>query len=229
MKRFFLITALAWLTGIFLLAGPSASAQQANLSITGIFNLPDTVYEGTPYNTISVEVQNQSVFNSFTGTLFILIRQDTLGAFITDTLISGQGVTILPGDSAVLTTTNYFFTPNAFKAGGNTVVVWPSANQTVTVDSLQEYFVFIPFNSVAWHQPDNHELFLMPNPAAGFLVLETRLKPERVRIFNLEGRLVYDQPFLFKRLNLDGILPGGYVLEARLANGKRIFRKFIRQ
>lgn len=212
-----------------MLTGFSASAQQANLSITGIFNLPDTVYEGTSYSSISVAVSNQSVFNSFTGTLFILIRQDTLGAFITDTMISGQGLTILPGDSAVLTTSNYFFTSNTYKAGGNTVVVWPSANQTVTVDSLQEYFVFIPFNSVAWHEPENRELFLSPNPASGFLMLETGLKPERVRIFSMEGRLVYDQPFLAKRLNVEGILPGGYVLEVRMANGKRVFRKFIRR
>lgn len=227
MKRQLFAFAAGLFSLFFLQDARKALAQQPQLSITQILNMPDTVYGFFPYDSITVTIQNLSGNTAYTDSIWILIKQDTTGV-LTDTLIISPVVSIQPLGIQTFSTSGYYFTQPVFKAGGNTVVVWPVGKNAQTADSLQEFFTFITTSGIDVPSGGRQkDLLLVPNPSGSFIMLQGDNLPEQVRIFNLTGQS-YDLPFTGNRINIEALKPGEYLMVLYYRNGKKITRKFSR-
>lgn len=200
-----------------------------SLSILQITNMPDTVYELQPYDSISVVVKNLNGNSQFQDTLFIFISQDdTLPATLVDTFIFAPNYSIPGGALGTINTFQFYFQPTVFKPGGNTVVVWPYAKSAVTFDSLTTNFWYVPYTGVNETPVENKSFVIIPNPVSSKFIITGKILPEYVRIFNPLGQCVYNQPYTGKEIIIDALKPGIYFVECRNKNRKSIVKKMLK-
>ncbi len=135
------------------------------------------------------------------------------------------------GDTVTFSFNTYNFTQPQFKAGNNIVVVWPSINGvSVPIDSFITDVFFIPLSSLTDHLPDIHPISLFPVPSTGdlFLSFNSLDRVEYVRIYAMDGKLVYSIPLLTNQfIDIRNLRKGIYFLEAKV-NGKIAGTRFIR-
>jgi hypothetical protein len=186
-----------------------AEAQSGYLGVTSIFNLPDTIYEGTSYDSIMVFVTNKDSF-PYQGVIELWMVADSSN-FPVLLSAAGPAFQLNPGDSASIIINNYTFDPAAFKEGDNIVVVWPIGTFN-DADSLYADVYYLHLSSVD-NQYINDDIIVYPNPAGGKLHFYTtgNLLPERVRIIDSKGRLVYNEIFS-PTLDVYHLAPGVYSL-----------------
>lgn len=72
----------------------------------------------------------------------------------------------------------------------------------------------------------NQPIDIYPNPTAGDLVIDTQADFVRTQLMDQAGRLVLDQAFT-RRMNLQGMAAGTYVLHLTTSNGETVIRKVI--
>jgi|GEM_PF-985447 len=205
------------------LASSPSDAQQPQLSISYI-NLPDSIYEGQSYDTLYVLITNLGN-NQFSDSLSIFIKQDTTGVD-TETLYSDSAF-IAGGAVITLALDTHLFDPLAYKAGGNTVVIWPVGKNATTFDTLITDFFYVKLGSAPGYEREN-DLLIYPNPVKDYMFLDGMILPGDVRIYTLEGRLVYDQPFKNKRIDVGDLTPGMYLVECRYRNNQRAYKKILK-
>lgn len=130
-------------------------------------------------------------------------------------------------------TLNDTVTPIAFRSGINTVVIWPVANDSVTNPTSDSLFVtvLVDTTGIGFPEPKKVNGFIMfPNPAHDalwFKTFTTEHPYRKIRIYDLEGRLVMETEFL-NRVDVGHLRKGAYIVAVIAENREEIRIKFIR-
>lgn len=221
---------------------PTADSAFRNLEIIDEFaNLPDTLGIGNAApglppaiffgdtSDFTVDIVNKGtsyIESSFDVIMAIeyLDDADSLQLLGTDTVtISGQQAILAPGESISVPIQEIFQTTQ-YRPGGNVVVIWPSAPQVTTKDSLKQAIIVDYPTGIDAHpgKIPEPELVVYPNPASDriFFRLEGKLiVAEQVRILDVSGRLI-QQEQQTNSVALESLQRGTYILEIFLPDNR---------
>jgi len=114
--------------------------------------------------------------------------------------------------------------PNYYMLGGNTTVIWPVASG-LTGDTLYVYNTVFLNNSMDEDPLDDTKFSfkVYPNPAKSVLSIELESydeEVEQVRIFCLDGRIVYSGPYE-RSMSVAHLPSGCYSVELLFEGGQR--------
>ena len=138
---------------------------------------------------------------------------------------------ILPGDSVSLFRSGYFFSVTHFDDGDNIIVVWPQAITTpVLVDTLQQQIHFVSLLA-GIDNSDRESLILYPNPASKFISfnIPDGLIIKQVRIYDAEGREIYQSSFIKNYISINEWPAGIYLIEVEKADGNKQTLKLLKE
>ena len=222
MKRVYFLLSLLW--GLLSL---SANAQNVSLRVDSILGIPDTVYPGQVVS-YSVVIKNNG-FIPYQGPL--QLAMDNGQGQIAYLYFSAAPVVVLPGSTYTVSGATVTIDSSFFRPGGNVVVVWPYTSQLIqyTPKTFSTY-VLNTFQGV--DEPSLAETIrIYPNPASSIVHISNNYNTiERVRIFDLKGRVVfnkkYDQENLVE-LNIDSWPVGLYSIEL-FARDEKITKQLLK-
>lgn len=189
---------------------------QAHFTITDLIGLPtsgqDTAFSNSPYNNIIITIKNTGN-QAFQGELdvFIMGSQQISDSLFVDSI---GGTTLNINDSTDKFVNSYQFNSAHFIDGDNIVVVWPQARSMgVPVDTTTFHLYFVTIQSV--EEPDRKQLHISPNPGTDYIRLEMpdNNNLEQVRIFNTEGRLLYESSHSQELIRIKDWPSGLYFIE----------------
>lgn len=188
-------------------------------AVNNIPIFPDTIYGNTVY-TIYISVENVSTnnltyVNSPTSPFSVKALADsTFGSFTlyTDSI----GFTLAPNDTFVVQVTDTF-PSGAFKLGNNVVVVWPSKS-----GGLLDFIADTTFTSTYYagtssiKEYRNQKLLIYPNPFNESVKIDFSFE-QRIDfyVYDLSGRMLYQQPLEDNTLDLSFLKSGMYFMELR--------------
>ena len=74
-------------------------------------------------------------------------------------------------------------------------------------------------------------LHIYPNPARNNLYVDNQsaLRLDKIEIRDMQGRLLYNQKYKGKALNIQKLKPGIYILQVKLSNGHFLSKRFIKK
>jgi hypothetical protein len=210
----FLYTAVCLLTT----SVPSFAQGFLGLQVTSMPGYPalpaDTAFEGVSYN-FDILVYNGSNV-TITNTIMINLRVDTVTAMVASSPVLPP---MAPGDSLILSVSQYNFDPSQYKAGNNIVVVWPSVNgMSIPIDTAYKDVFFVPLNSLSSHELQVADFQIYPVPVHDELRLQGLADQdlEYVRIFDTSGRLCAAfVPGQRRRFDVSFLKAGVYFIEIR--------------
>lgn len=210
----FLVTAVCLLTA----SSPSEAQGFLGLHVISMPGYPalpaDTAFEGISYN-FDIFIYNGSNV-TINNTIVVNLRVDTVSTVIAS---SPALPPLGPGDTIIVTVSQYNFDPSQYKAGNNIVVVWPAVNgMSVPVDTTFKDVYFVPLNSLSSHDLKNPDFHIYPVPVRDELYLEGLAEQdlEYVRIFDASGRLATAiKPGIHRPFDLSFLKPGFYVIEVK--------------
>lgn len=222
MKRVYFLLSLLW--GLLSL---SANAQNVSLRVDSILGIPDTVYPGQVVS-YSVVLKNNG-FIPYQGPL--QLAMDNGQGQIAYLYFSAAPVVVLPGSTYTVSGATVTIDSSFFRPGGNVVVVWPYTSQLIqyTPKTFSTY-VLNTFQGI--DEPSLSETIrIYPNPASSIVHISNNYNTiERVRIFDLKGRVVfnkkYDQENLVE-LNIDSWPVGLYSIEL-FARDEKITKQLLK-
>ncbi len=169
---------------------------------------------------------------TISGTVFINVAVDTGSGpifFMNDTII---GVSMMPGDT-ITDSLTIGYNPGPFKIGTNIVVIWPSAANAVTLDSIFSNVTLTAYTSVLKIDP-NKKLTVYPNPTAEFLKLVTEANAgenyiKRIRMFDISGKIVDEYDNNTTLIRMDKYSAGTYMLVVEYTDHTSARHKIIRE
>jgi hypothetical protein len=203
---------------------------------TSYYVIPDTLVFDTSssYWPISVVILNTGpnpVFDSIT----LYAAVDTLNTdsiytiFYSGTQIEALGIQ----DSAQRNFTSPVL-PTAFKAGINTVVIWPKASSP-TITTSDSLFVTIFIDTSGWSGyflPKKGKGFMLfPNPAGEVLIIKpfhTEHPYRKLEVYDLEGRLIIRSDFT-KNLDISFLEKGAYILSIEQYGADPVRVRFLKE
>ena len=208
MKRVYFLLSLLW--GLLSL---SANAQNVSLRVDSILGIPDTVYPGQVVS-YSVVIKNNG-FIPYQGPL--QLAMDNGQGQIAYLYFSATPVVVLPGSTYTVSGATVTIDSSFFRPGGNVVVVWPYTSQLIQY-TPRTFTTYVVTNMQGVQEPSLSETIrIYPNPANSYLAIEnTNPSIERVRIFDLKGRIVFSEHYDKEkniRLALEGLPAGLYSVE----------------
>lgn len=191
----------------------------------------DTAFEANIYP-LYFSVQNVSPVPVTSDTLYILAyNTDTLVAqqehVLADTLISN----LSQGMIAQMFNPFFQFSALNYKAGGNIVVVWPRLGNDplTTFDSITVNIYFVPFQASLAPEGINSVQGIILNPDMHTVQFKTNggYMPERVRIFDVSGRICFRSVQVSGAVYLPQISKGVYFIEWKNPDGSYSRLKFF--
>lgn len=208
MKRVYFLLSLLW--GLLSL---SANAQNVSLRVDSILGIPDTVYPGQVVS-YSVVIKNNG-FIPYQGPL--QLAMDNGQGQIAYLYFSATPVVVLPGSTYTVSGATVTIDSSFFRPGGNVVVVWPYTSQLIQY-TPRTFTTYVVTNLQGIQEPSLSETIrIYPNPANSYLAIEnTNPCIERVRIFDLKGRIVFSEHYDKEKnihLALEGLPAGLYSVE----------------
>lgn len=215
---------------ILLLVSPLLGHSQAQLQIDNVYGvstplITPSVTQVKLYGTI---VRNYSALFAFADTLRIYVGVlDSLSQpQIMDEVNKGYRSMAASGggaDSVLLDTVTVNVNPAFFQEGNNTVVIWPAAPGTLTIDT---FYINVTYNSINELINNDINIHMGPNPANDKLYLgDPQNLVQQVRIRSLEGKLL-GTGSTNSILWLNGFNSGVYLIE--LQAGNRVYtRKLV--
>jgi hypothetical protein len=230
MKKILLIILACLATTFF---APRTQAQSI-LSIAGteIIGMPDTVQFGDTLNNLSVWVRNDGTLPTPNLTISVnsLINGTVLGGIVGTLNLAGA---LLPGDSVVVPLDAFIISPQNSGNGANLVVVWPDSPGSDDGDSLEDgYYVEETATAVQemFGQEDEDPAFVIyPNPARDQISLKfPRPVAGEVRVYDLQGRLLFRNDARNSVIDLRLLSPGTYILELNETKGTATRKRFVR-
>ena len=122
---------------------------------------------------------------------------------------------------------NYSFKTTHYAAGDNIIVVWPF-NGPVNFDTYAAHIYFVPL-ATAVEEPNQTLLNLYPNPVSQIIHLKytNEKSDDRVRIYDLMGREVFNVNEAVKTISVSSFNRGIYFLEQIDRNGNRTVNKIL--
>lgn len=221
MKR--AIFLLSFLLGLLSFNG---NAQNASLRVDSILGIPDTVFPGQVVS-YSVILSNNG-FIPYQGPL--QLAMDNGQGQIAYLYFSATPVVVLPGSTYIVSGATVTIDSSFFRPGGNVVVVWPYTSQLIQY-TPRTFTTYVVNNLQGIEETSLSETIrVYPNPASTYLQIENP-KPciERVRIFDLKGRLILNEHYdkvKSIRLNIEGWPTGLYAVEL-LSKDEKITKQLL--
>ena len=218
-----MIRKLSFLIATIVLSFAAKAQNLPTLKVMGTVNnisiFPDTIY-GNQVDTIYFSIKNVST-NSLTyvnvpGTFFNVtaLSDSTFGSFALYS--DSTGFSLAPGDSFVVQVIDSF-PPGAFKLGNNVVVVWPSKSAgflDFIADSTITSTYYAGTSSIREYR--NHQLLFYPNPFNEFVKVDVACKQRmEFSVYDLSGRMLYQQHLQDNTLDLPFLKDGIYFMELR--------------
>lgn len=199
---------------IFVISSCSVQAQ-ASLGISKtIINFPDTVNEGDT-TTFTVYLKNYGP-SDFNGDVTINMAIDSGSVPPHNSILLDSVSNFKPGDSLAVMITETFSAPS-YSKGKNIVVIWPSALNTNTQDSLRAEVYVIDITGIKDPVLVSQLLKLYPNPVVNQLNLQIaadNVIAEEIRIINSAGqvlKLIYNS----NTISFSDLPAGSYHLAVR--------------
>lgn len=188
------------------------SFNNADLYKVSVYNYGPQMFVGNYEVVYAVDSAN-------TGALLIAYADS-----VTNTTIPVNGS--VP-DSAIISISTLYY-----RAGINTVVIWPRMTSTpfTTLDSIRFQVLVTGFAGIAPTEI-KFDTKIYPNPAHQTLLVlnnDPNFAIERVRIFNALGTQLSDAAFTGK-VDLGDLATGSYYLEFVAANGQTRRHKLIKE
>jgi type IX secretion system substrate protein len=220
---------------LFLFLVFSLTVKSQNLGIdSNSFNLgslPDTINLNDNY-IHNITVQNKSAV-PLTGTIYLVAAIDSSGGALISIDTVGTRIVTNFGlnDTVGISYNEIYNVANGYKTGGNIIVVWPVASFGVTVDTLRKYVTIINAISVNEINKLYNNFSVYPNPSKNYIHINQYDKikvVKRVRIFDVHGRMVYEDEFKSK-IDISTLSKGIYFLQLEMKNEEELYFKLIKQ
>lgn len=175
-----------------LLAGTLAAQPKLNIPYSGLSFSTTFLTPSTTVITADMYVQNLDSTFTFNDTLLIKVGvKDTLGQVFEISSNTAGIVVINVQDSIFLNDINLSLTTSYFEEGNNTVVIWPAAPNSQTLDSIELIFYYNGINELTIN---NINVKVGPVPAQNQLTVnDPENKVQYVRIKDMKGRTLIQQ------------------------------------
>lgn len=188
-------------------------------SVNNIPIFPDTIYGNAVY-TIYISIQNVSTNNlTYVNSPAIpfsvkALADSSFGSFTLYT--DSTSFTLAPNDTFVVQVIDTF-PSGAFKLGNNVVVVWPSKSGGLLdfiADSTVTSTYYAGTSSIREYR--NQKLLIYPNPFNQSVKIDFNFE-QRIDfyVYDLSGRMLYQQPLEDNNLDLSFLKEGIYFMELR--------------
>jgi hypothetical protein len=212
-----------FLISIVVLSFTAKAQNLPTLKVVGAINtpsiFPDTIY-GNQLYTISLAIQNVSTNNltyvNSPAVPFTIkaLSDSTFGNF--ELYSDSSSFTIAPGDTLIVTVIDTL-PSGAFKLGNNVVVVWPSKSGgflDFISDSTVTTTYYAGTSSIREYR--NQKLLMYPNPFNQSISIDFAFEQRlQFYVYDLSGRMLFQQPLLDNTLDLSFLKEGIYFMELR--------------
>ncbi|MFQ5335832.1 MAG: T9SS type A sorting domain-containing protein [Flavobacteriales bacterium] len=209
----------------------SVARGQATLGMSSTNNIPDSVFVNDSGLYVTY-VQNTDCMNVFNGSITVYLNVYKNSTFYLEDSVILPTTTLNPGDTTAAVLNILFDTLGNFSTGINTVVIWPSAANTMITDSLwKDIVITLPMGIVEGLSTTDRTFFVYPNPTYGPLNLQTSLEPadiERVSLFDQSGRMLRNNKGKLP-CDISDLPAGVYLLELKKRDGKTYRVKIMRE
>lgn len=223
MKKIFLLSIIFCL-GLF------STRAQVTLSVDSntYFNIQDSVNYGS--SSIYDVIVNISGPTPYTGDVYLIYGVDSIsGVQSLDTLI--RSVVNKVNDTIVFSVSETYDNINGYRLGGNVVVIWPVASGITTLDTFYTDVYVRAMVGINENKSLYNDFLIYPNPTQEYLMIKNKglkNRVEEVRIFDVNGRILYDDRFKSK-ISISHLNSGMYVLVLKLDNGDRINYQILKE
>ena len=204
---------------------------QGSLKVISISGWPDTAHCYSLVSGINITLKNTDSNFLSMGQFSILLKNADSNLSHVDTLISNFSDSLSPMQTRAYQVTNYSFTPAAYNAGHDVVIVWPISNSAAHVDSLRDSTYFVCTAGILDNR--NEKPFnIFPNPAKEVLYFQfndakTALK--EVRIFDIIGQEINRYHPTQNSVPINTLSHGFYSIEFLLKDGTILREKFVKE
>ncbi len=203
-----------------------------HLKIVKLVNYPDTATMGQPYSNIHIWVTNTGP-DFFFGDIHVYCKSQSIG--IVDTLrdgplpnyaLDGNGLDTI---SLPINPPQFSFRQTLYVAGDNIIVVWPYSSAICNTCYETYHTQVFLYDAVGIDEVKKEAVSIYPNPVSRTLNInyENKNAVERVRIYDLFGREIYNVNEAVETIDLSGFKKGIYILEMSEKNGNRIIKKIL--
>jgi len=191
-------------------------------------NIPDSVN----YNDIFVHtvVINISGPTPYTGPVYLLAGVDSSAGVLSVDTVSVRNVTNKINDTINFNFNETYNNANAYRTGGNVVVIWPMAPTLNTTDTFYTNVYVRKLVGIN----ENVELYnafnIYPNPSLNYIYIDKTSSEKtikRVRILSSNGKVMYNEKFK-GRIDISKYAKGIYFLNIELDNSKVLHYKIIK-
>lgn len=210
------------------------SAQFNSLLITGTIGTLqglDTVAVNTSFP-VTYQVENQDTA-PYTGSivLYYELNGDSINQYFLDSLsVAG----LQQGDTTPIRTVPVLATTARFGGGVNIMVVWPTAQNAINTNELEEQ-IYVDTLKLANLPPDQlgtQTIDLYPNPVRTVLHLGyggIKADPQSLHVLDAMGREVYFSDNEFGSIEVQTFSKGMYYVHLRFSDGQEYLGKFLIQ
>jgi hypothetical protein len=204
---------------------------QITLSIDTIYGntIPDTVSYGA--STGFDVVINISGPSPYTGTVYLVAGVDSSAGIISVDTVSQRSVVNKMNDTINFNVIETFDNTNGYRKGGNVVVIWPVASSLTTKDTLYKDVYVQEVVGIIENKELHRQFSVYPNPTRNAIYITNNSlneRGERVRIINLNGKLIYDEQFKSK-IDISRMASGIYFLNIALKTGEVLHYKIVKE
>jgi hypothetical protein len=224
MKKLLIVTLLSFLVNAI---GHSQSLSVDSISAEA--NIPDTVnYNANLNHTFPVNISGGT---PFTGTVWLIAGVDSSSGVISLDTIGFRNVVNKQNDTIMFTINETYNNANAYRFGGNVVVIWPVATGLNTLDTFQTNVFIIQAVGINNVQHLYNAISVYPNPTKDYIYInkkDQKIDVKHVRIYNLKGQLIYDEKFRSK-IDVSRLSEGLYFLKLETDEGEVLNYKLIKK
>lgn len=200
---------------------------QVRLSVISAPGSPDTtlMFQQVTYLVVTKNTGNVTHFGSYQINIGVWDSVNQLPVIVHTQNQQPSSGSIAPnGNDTMLVV--HSIDSAAYRAGGNTIVIWPTPPTGTIVDTLYKQTYVIVFNDLS--DLSSEPILIYPNPATERIFIQSENSIEQVRIFDLNGRLILNSgksPFV----PTNELQTGTYLVEIELVTGAKRHSKIVIQ
>ena len=218
---------------VFLVLFIAIGSKGQSLSLDSAFidaQIPDTVTSSTS-GTVDYPIQ-YSGGSPYTGTIYLVSGVDSSAGVIDIDTIGQKMVTNLMGfDTIKNVALDSFDVPHGYRYGGNVVVIWPIASGVSDIDTIGIGVFVVPYGVAVKENKRLYEMVsVYPNPSKDYIYfnyVDSKIQIERVKIYGLNGRLLYNKEYTDK-IGIANFSKGIYIIEVDVGDGQTLQYKLIK-
>lgn len=190
--------------------------------------LPDTVnYNDNLNHTLIVDISGGV---SYSGIVYLVAAVDSSNGNQSIDTIATRNVSNKLNDTIMFTYNEIYNNSNAYRVGGNVVVIWPIAATLITLDTFNTNITVVQVVGIDEDKTLYNSIIIYPNPTKDYFYIKNKgqnNKLKQVRIFDVNGRLVYigkSNP----KIDVSNLKKGVYFINLELENQTLLHYKLIK-